>query len=438
MSASTGGGAAPERRHRVVIVGGGFGGLRVARTLGTLDRVELTLVDRRNFHLFQPLLYQVATGGLSPGDISSPLRGVLKAQRNARVIHAEVVDLDLPGRRVMLAGGGELEWDTLVVAAGARPDYFGHDDWAAHAPGLKTIEDAQRLRNRILGAFERAETTGDEEERRRLLGFVLVGAGPTGVELAGAIGELARHTLAREFRRFDPASARVLLVEADGEVLPGYPGDLRRKARASLERLGVEVRTGSMVSAIDGRGVTIGEGEGASRVEAASVFWTAGVAPVPLAVRLADLAGIETDRQGRLPVEPDCSLRGFSDVFVIGDMARFPGGDGEPLPGVAAVAMQQGRYVGRLVRERLAGRAAGPFRYRNKGSLAVIGRAAAVADLGRLHVSGFVAWLLWVFVHIMYLIGFENRVLVATQWAFSYVTRNRGARIILAADRGQV
>jgi len=411
----------------VVVVGGGFAGLNAARVLRSAP-VRVTLIDRRNFHLFQPLLYQVATGGLSPADISSPLRAIVKRQRNTYVIQAEVVDVDVGSRRVVLASG-EVDYDSLIVATGATHHYFGHDDWARRAPGLKTIGDATKMRSEILRAFEMAELCDDPATRQELLTFVIVGAGPTGVELAGAIGEMANQTLKRDFRTFDPAATRILLVEGLDRVLPAFPESLSAAASRSLARLGVEVMTGTRVAGIDEHGVDLLRSEDHRRVRARTVLWAAGVQASGLAGVLARRTGLEPDPAGRLVIERDCSLPGHPEILVLGDMARFDQ-DGHPLPGLAAVACQQGIYAGRLVRNRLRGRNTPPFRYRNKGTLAVIGRAAAVADLGPLRVSGYLGWLFWLFIHLMLLVGFENRVLVFVQWAFSYVTRNRGARLI--------
>lgn len=414
--------------YRVVIIGGGFGGLRAVRSLRSAP-VAITLVDRRNHHLFQPLLYQVATGGLSPADISAPLRAVLSRQANVRTLLAEVENVDVE-RREAITDRGRLPYDTLIVAAGLSHHYFGNDEWQAAAPGLKTVEDATEIRGRVLQAFEEAEQTDDPERRRALLTFVVVGAGPTGVELAGAIGELARYTLRHDFRSFDPASARIQLVEGADRVLPAYRAELSAAAARSLERLGVQVLPRTLVREIDETGVLL-ESEGAARrVPAATVLWAAGVQASPLAERLARHTGAETDRAGRLVVDCSCAIPGHPEILVIGDMACFRDENGEPLPGLAPVAMQQGTYVGRSVRARLRGRSRPPFRYRDRGSLAVIGRAAAVADLGPVRFTGYLAWLLWLFIHIMYLVGFANRVLVLFQWAYSYLTRGRGARLI--------
>ena len=418
-------------KHRVVIVGGGFGGLNAALGLARAD-VSVTLVDRRNFHLFQPLLYQVATGGLSPADIASPLRAVLKRQRNTRVLRADVTGIDARSKRITL-GSGELEYDTLILATGVRPHYFGHDDWEAHAPGLKTVEDATRIRSKILDAFERAECEDDEVVRRAWMNFVIVGGGPTGAELAGAVGELARHTLRRDFRRIHPGDARVLLVEGSNTLLGSFAKPLPAAARRALEKLGVEVACDTLVERIDERSVTLCDvGSGKHTIlESRTILWAAGVHASKLGAVLARATGVETDRLGRVRVEPDLSVPGYPKLFVIGDLAHLAGQDGNPLPGVAPVAMQQGRYVARAIRSHASGRPVAPFRYRNKGSLAVIGRAAAVADLGKhLRFSGYPAWCLWLLVHIMYLVEFENRVLVFIHWAFSYFTRKRGARLI--------
>jgi NADH dehydrogenase len=414
--------------HRVVIVGGGFGGLYTARNLGRAP-VAVTLLDRRNFHLFQPLLYQVATGGLSPANIASPLRAVLKRQANTRVLLAEVVDVDVPGRRVILSDGS-VPYDTLVVAAGARHHYFGHPEWEALAPGLKTIEDATDIRGRILLAFEAAERETDPAKQQAWLTFVIVGAGPTGVELAGAVGELAHHTLRRNFRTINPASARILLLEGVDRVLPPYPPDLSARAADQLRDLRVTVRTGMVVTDVRPEGVTIRAGEQTEFIPARTVLWAAGVDASPLGKALARQTGAALDRAGRVSVEPDLTLPGHPEIFVIGDMANFSHQGGKPLPGVAPVAMQEARYVAELIGKRLRGETLPPFRYHDHGSMATIGAAAAVADLRGWHFSGYLAWLAWLFIHIINLIQFENRVQVLLQWAWAYVTRNRSARLI--------
>jgi len=419
-------------KHRVVIVGGGFAGLQVARRLRRAP-VEVVLVDRRNFHLFQPLLYQVATGGLSPADIASAHRWILRRQRNARVWLGEVVGIEIHGQRVLLRDGN-LSYDTLVVATGVRHDYFGRDDLERHAPGLKTIEDATEIRRRVLNAFEAAEREPDPDERSRWLTFVVVGAGPTGVELAGAIAELANQTMARDFRAVDTRQARILLVEGADRVLHTYPPDLSAKATRSLTRLGVEVRTATMVTDILEAEVKLRADERTESLPTRTVLWGAGVKASPLGVAVANATGGAIDKIGRVIVEPDLTVPGHPQIFVIGDLANFSHQTGEPLPGVAPVAMAQGRYVARVIKRRLAGKKTVAFRYFDKGQLATIGRAAAVADFGRLRFSGYPAWLLWLFVHLMYLVEFENRVLVLVQWAWNYFTRNRGARLIAHGD----
>jgi NADH:quinone reductase (non-electrogenic) len=414
--------------HRVVIIGGGFGGLYAAKALRH-SPVQVTLIDRRNFHLFQPLLYQVATGGLSPGEIASPLRYVLRQSKNTEVLLAEVMDLDPANHRVILRDG-EAGYDTLIVAAGTSHSYFGNDQWLPLAPGLKTIEDATEIRSRILLAFEKAEREPDEDARRAWLTFVVVGAGPTGVELAGALGEIANDTLRHDFRRIDPSVARIFLVEGTNRVLPLYPPDLSAKAEQALIRLNVRPMVGAMVTGIDETGVTVRRGTQVEHIPARTVLWAAGVQASPLGRVLAERAGAKLDRAGRVIVEPDLTVAGHPEILVIGDLASFTHQAEKPLPGVAPVAMQQGRYAAHLVRNRLAGRSLEPFHYWDKGSLATIGRAAAVADFGRIHIDGFFAWLTWLFVHLMYLVEFDNRLLVFIQWAYNYFTRNRGARLI--------
>jgi NADH dehydrogenase len=416
---------------QVVIVGGGFGGLYTARHLGRAP-VEITLLDRRNFHLFQPLLYQVATGGLSPANIASPLRAVLRRQSNTRVLLAEAVDVDVTGRRVLLSDGS-IPYDALVVACGARHHYFGHPEWEQLAPGLKTIEDATDMRRRTLLAFEAAERETDPKRQEAWLTFVVVGGGPTGVELAGAIGELAHHTLRRNFRAINPAGARVLLLEGTDRVLPPYPPDLSARAAEQLRGLGVTVLTNHIVTDVRPEGVTVREGQRTEFVPARTVLWAAGVDASPLARVLAKATGAALDRAGRVAVQPDLTLPGHPEIFVIGDMAHFDQ-DGKPLPGVAPVAMQQARYVANLIQKRLRGETEGPFRYRDPGSMATIGRAAAVAQFGRWHFSGYLAWLMWLFIHIVNLIQFQNRVQVMLQWAWAYATRNRAARLITGVN----
>lgn len=412
----------------VVIVGGGFGGLHAARRLGNAP-VRVTLVDRRNYHLFQPLLYQVATGGLSPGDIASPLRGILSPYRNIRVLLAEAVDLE-PAERRLILRNGQLRYDILVLSAGVSHHYFGHDEWAAVAPGLKSVEDALEIRRRILLAYEAAEWEPDPVQRQAWMTFIIVGGGPTGVELAGALGELAHGTLPRDFRHIDTRRTRVLLIEGMERVLPTYPPDLSAKAAAALARLGVTVQTGSLVTDIQGDTVSIRTGDRTTPVQAKTILWAAGMRASPLGKLLAERTGCPLDRAGRVLVQPDLTVPGRPEIFVIGDLAAFLHQGGRPLPGVAPVAIQQGRYVAERIKAQLQGRVLPPFRYRDQGSLAVIGRNAAVADFGRLHLSGFPAWLIWVFVHIANLIEHDDRLLVMIQWAWHYFTRKRGARLI--------
>jgi NADH:quinone reductase (non-electrogenic) len=439
------GGAPADRggqRHRVVVVGGGFGGLQAVRKLRRAP-VELTLVDRRNFHLFQPLTYQVATGALSPGEIAYPLRAVFKRNRNVRVLMAEVGDFDLCARELHLRpvlgvpAPATIPYDTLIVAGGSRYSYFGHDEWSEYAVEVKSLESALTARSRLLAAFEAAEMEPDPQLKAHWLTFVVVGAGPTGVEMAGQIAELARDTLQGDFRAIDPRTGRILLVEAADRVLTTFPPSLSAKAERSLQKLGVTVLTSRTVIGVDGEGVTIADGSGnPERVPSRTVIWAAGVTASDLGSRLGELTGAEGDRAGRVAVERDLTLPGHPEVFVLGDMVRVRGADGAPvvLPGVAPVAMQQGRYAAKVVRERLRRRSTPPFRYRDKGNLATIGRASAVADIKGLRLSGFVAWVTWLVVHLFYLIGFQNRLLVMIRWAFSFLTRGRGARLITAAE----
>ncbi|MEM8902872.1 MAG: NAD(P)/FAD-dependent oxidoreductase [Actinomycetota bacterium] len=408
--------------HHVVIVGGGFGGLEAAKRLVRVSGVDVTLVDRRNHHLFQPLLYQVATAGLNPGDIAYPIRAVLRKHDAAHVLLADVTDVDPEAREVVLDGDERLGYDTLILAAGATHSYFGNDGWERDAPGLKTIEDAIEIRRRLLTAFERAEREDDPAVRRALLTFVVIGAGPTGVELAGAISEIALRTLARDFRRIDPTTTRVVLVEADDRVLRAYPEVLSAKALRQLRELGVEVQTSTRVEDLDDEGVTTDSG----RIEARTVVWGAGVSASPLGEAL----GCELDRAGRVVVDEHLAVPGRPEILVIGDQAAVTTKRGDPVPGVAPAALQGGRHAAKVVRADLAGRARPRFRYRDKGSLATIGRSAAVADFGRLRFSGFAAWVLWWAVHIVFLVGFRSRALVMFGWGWSYVTFQRGARLI--------
>ncbi len=409
--------------------------MNAARALARLP-VDISLVDRRNFHLFQPLLYQVASGGLSPGEIAAPLRSVLSHLSNLRVLMAEVTGFDVGARRVFM-GKEALEYDTLMVAAGAENHYFGHADWTAHAPGLKTIEDATLMRSRILDAFEQAERNPDVQARRQWLRFVVVGAGPTGVELAGAISEIARDTLRRDFRLIRPEESEIILVEGGPRVLPTFKPDLSEAAERSLIRLGVRARTGVQVTAIDGEGVTIETGGRTEVIHAKTVLWAAGVRASRLGPLLAQAAGVETDRAGRIRIGPDLSIAGHPEIMVLGDLALCEQ-DGQPLPGVSPVAMQHGWHSASVMAARLANRPAPAFRYRDKGTMATIGRASAVVDLGFIRYSGLLAWLTWLFVHLLYLVGYRNRLVVAIQWAFQYSTFNRGARLITGGEPGAI
>jgi len=417
--------------HRVAIVGGGFGGLYTAKGLARAP-VEVTLVDRRNYHLFQPLLYQVATGALSPGEIASPLRHILERNLNTRVWLAEVTDIDVAGRKLIL-GERELTYDTLVLAPGSTPHYFGND-WQKVAPGLKTIEDATTIRARVLNAFEKAELESDSEKRKAWLTFVLIGGGPTGVELAGALGEIANDTLRHDFRSINPAQAQILLLEGSDRILSTFPPDLSEKAEHALIRLGVRTRTKALATDIDPEGVTIQVNGVAQRISSRTVLWAAGVKASPLGAILAKEAGIALDRGGRVIVEPDLSVPGHPEILVLGDLANFSHQGGRPLPGVAPVAIQQGQYAAGLIQKRLQNERVEPFSYWDKGNLATIGRRSAVADFGFTRFSGPIAWLAWLFIHLMYLVGFENRVVVLIRWTYNYVTRNRGARLITGEE----
>jgi NADH dehydrogenase len=432
-----------QSRHRVVIVGGGFAGINAAKGLRRVD-ADVTLVDRRNFHLFQPLTYQVATGALAPGDIAYPLRSLFASAANVRVVLGRVIGFDLDARHVLLASVAgvpaptSLAYDTLIVATGSAYSYFGHDDWATVAPEVKSLESAIAARARILGAFEKAEASDDAVARRAELTFVVVGGGPTGVEIAGQIGELARHALRRDFRSIDPRDARILLVEAADRLLGSFPASLSAKAADQLRQLGVTPMTDRTVVGIDADGVSLlASGGGTERVHAATVIWAAGVRASVLAGRLAELAGAEVDPGGRLTVEADLTLAGHPNVIVAGDMVRVrdpASGDPLTLPGVAPVAIQQGHYAARLVTDRLAGQPTPAFRYRDKGNLATIGRARAVADLHSVRLAGPLAWVTWLAVHLWYLIGFQNRLVVLIRWGFALFTRSRGSRLITDVD----
>jgi NADH dehydrogenase len=428
--------------HRVVIVGGGFGGLQSALKLRRAP-VQTTLIDRRNFHLFQPLTYQVATGALSPGEIAYPLRAIFKRDPSMRVLMAEVSDFDLDGHELHLSSvdgvpaPASIPYDTLIVAGGSRYSYFGHDEWGRFATEVKSLESALTARGRILSAFEAAEMEPDPQRRAAWLTFVVVGGGPTGVEIAGQIAELARDTLSREFKTADPRAGRILLIEATDRVLTSFPPSLSARAARSLEKLGVEPMLGRAVVGVDAEAVTVDAGGGrGERIPARTVIWAAGVTASALAARLAQRSGAELDRAGRVAVEPDLTLSGHPEVFALGDMVRVRDFEGvvRTLPGVAPVAMQQGRYVADVIRARLRDRASAPFRYRDKGNLATIGRAAAVADIKGLKLSGLIAWLTWLLVHLWYLVGFQNRVLVFIRWSVSFATHGRGARLITEAE----
>jgi NADH dehydrogenase len=416
-------------QHRVIVIGGGFGGLRAARALEAAP-VDVTLIDRRNFHLFQPLLYQVATGSLSPADIAAPLRSVLRRQKNARVLLGEVVDIDPASRIVRLGDGACLPYDSLIVATGSQTSYYGHDEWRDWAPSLKSIEEATSVRHRIYYAFEVAERV-EPERRRAWLTFVVVGGGPTGVEVAGAIAEIARRTLRHDFRSIDPAQARVILMDGGPRVLAPFPEDLSRKASRTLAGLGVEVRTGAVVKSVDTEGLTYQGRDGLVRLDARTVIWAGGVTVTPLARTIAKRTCAETDRGGRIKVGPDLTIAGHPDVYVIGDMALSIDASGKPLPGVAQVAMQQGTYAADDIARKVRGRPPRPpFKYSDKGSLAVIGRWAAVAKAFGVHLSGLPAWIVWAFIHLAYLVQFESRILVFIKWGIQDLTFSRGARLL--------
>jgi len=421
-----------SQKHRVLILGGGFGGLNAARKLKRAP-VQVTLLDRRNFHLFQPLLYQVATGSLSPGEISAPLRGVLSRQKNAQVLLGEAVDIDPQKKQVQLRDGARIPYDSLIVATGSKTSYYGKDGWRQSAPSLKTVEEATAIRHKILYAFEWAERAATEDEAREWLTFVIVGAGATGLELAGALAEIANETLKNDFRRINPKDARIILMEGGSRVLGAYPPDLSEKAEKLVHRLGVEIMKGVMVTDVDANGVTYKHGDAVQRLAARTVLWAGGVVTTSFGKKLAERTNAPTERGGRIKVNPNLTLPNFPDIFVLGDLAAAPGPDGKPLPGVAPVAIQGGAYAAKTIIARLKGREVKPFHYFNKGDLAVIGRAAAVANIFGMHFWGWPAWLIWLFVHLMYIVEFQNRVLVFIQWGFEYLTFSRGARLITGA-----
>jgi NADH:ubiquinone reductase (H+-translocating) len=422
--------------HKVVIVGGGFGGLYAAKALSQ-PNVDVTLIDKRNFHLFQPLLYQVATGTLSPADISSPLRAVLSKSKNTKVLLGEVNDIN-PKLQQVIVGGEEISYDTLILATGAKHSYFGKDDWETFAPGLKTVEDAIEMRRRIFMAFEAAEKETDPEKRRAWLTFVIVGGGPTGVELAGAIAEIAYQTVKEDFRNINTSEARILLLEGMDRVLPPFAQELSQEAEASLQRLGVTVRTKTLVTNIANDIVTLKVGDEVEEIATKTVLWGAGVQASPLGKLLSEKIDAQCDRAGRVIVEEDLSIKGHSNIFIIGDLAHYAHQTGKPLPGVAPVAMQQGQYVAKLIQAKLANKPLPKFNYIDKGSLAVIGRNSAVVDLGFMKLTGFLAWLIWLFIHIYFLIEFDNKLVVMIQWGWNYITRNRGARLITGREIQEV
>ena len=418
------------QKQRVVILGGGFGGLNAAQKLKRAP-VDVILIDRRNFHLFQPLLYQVATGSLSPGEIAAPLRGVLSKQKNAQVLLGEAADIDPDGKRVILRDGTAVGYDSLIVSTGSQTSYYGNDAWREWAPSLKSVEEATAIRHKILYAFECAERSNSEEEARAWLTFVIVGAGATGMELAGALAEIANETLKNDFRHINPREARIILMEGGPRVLNAFPEDLSAKAEKLVSRLGVEVTKGVMVTEIDAGGVTYKSGDESKRLPAKTVLWAGGVTTNAFGRKLAERTKAQTDRIGRIKVAPDLTLPSYPDIFIVGDLALSLDEEGKPLPGVAQVAIQGGAYAARTIRARLKGkRDTKPFHYFNKGDMAVIGRAAAVANIFGFHLSGLPAWVVWLFIHLMYIVEFQNRVLVFIQWGFEYLTFSRGARLI--------
>jgi NADH dehydrogenase len=416
--------------RKVVIVGGGFGGLSAAQSLKS-DLVDVTLIDRRNYHLFHPLLYQVATGSLSPGEVAAPLRGVLSRQRNTRVLLGTVVDVDPDSKRVFLEDGAILDYDSLIIAAGSQTSYFGHNEWQEWAPGLKSVEEATTIRHKILYAFEVAERISDPIRRRPWLTFVIVGGGPTGVELAGAIAEIARQTLKNDFRSIHPEDAQIILLDAAPRVLMSFPENLAEKASASLRKLGVQVKCGAKVQHLDKEGLTIASGDQTDSIAAKTVIWAGGITASPLSKMLATRTKAETDKGGRVKVKPDLTIPNYPDIYVIGDLASATDAHGNPLPGLAQVAMQGGSYAAKAIVGGVKSQPApSAFRYFDKGTLAVIGRAAAVADVFGIHISGLLAWLVWAFIHLMYIVTFQSRILVFFQWAIQDVTFSRGARLI--------
>lgn len=420
--------------YRVLILGGGFGGLLAAQKLKRAP-AQITLIDRRNFHLFQPLMYQVATGSLSPGDIAAPLRSVLSSQKNTQVLLGEAADIDPAAKRVTLKDGAVFEYDSLIVATGSQTSYYGNDSWRPWAPSLKSVEEATAIRHKLFNAFERAERAETEEEARRWLTFVIVGAGATGMELAGALAEIASQTLKHDFRRINPATARIILMEGGNRVLPAYPEELSLKAESLVARLGVQIEKGVMVTCVDEDGVTFKKGDASERLAAKTVLWAGGVTTNAFGKVLAARTKAETDRTGRIKITPQLTIPNYPDIFVVGDLASSLDEKGKPLPGVAQVAMQGGVYAAKAIRSRIAGKPElKPFHYFNKGDMAVIGRAAAVANIFGFHVSGLLAWLIWLFIHLIYIVEFQSRVVVFIQWGFEYLTFSRGARLITGVD----
>jgi len=415
--------------HRVLILGGGFAGLVSAQALKGVD-VEITLLDRRNFHLFQPLLYQVATGSLSPAEIAVPLRAVLRRQKNVEVLLGEAVDIDPTSKSVQLLDGGSFSYDTLIIATGSQTSYYGRDEWRENAPSLKSIEEATAMRHKLLYAFERAERAESEEEARAWLSFVIVGAGATGLELAGALAEIAHQTLKHDFRHIRPQEARIVLMEGGPRVLGPYPEDLSKKAEKLVKKLGVEVMLDAMVTNIECNGVSYRRGETSGTIHARTVLWAGGVTATPFARKVAERLNAETDRSGRLKVNPDLTVPGHPEIFVLGDLSLCFDEHGHQLPGVAQVAIQGGKHAGKVIKARLSGRKIPPFKYFDKGDMAVIGRAAAVANIFGLHISGFIAWFVWAFIHLLYIVAFQSRIQVLIQWGIQYVTFSRSARLI--------
>jgi NADH:ubiquinone reductase (H+-translocating) len=414
--------------HHIVIVGGGFAGLYAAQTLARAT-VKVTLIDKRNFHLFQPLLYQVATGGLSPADISSPLRALLSRHKNVEVLMGEVTNID-PKKQTVKMRYREIAYDSLIVATGVTPQYFGNEHWSEKAPGLKTVEDALEMRRRIFISYEAAEKETDPEKRLDWLTFVIVGGGPAGVELAGALAELAHGTLKDDFRNIDTSKSQIILLQGADRILPTYPPSLSDKAKASLERLGVIVRTGTRVFDINNNVLTIGQGDTEEKITARTILWAAGTKASGMGKMLADSTGVELDRMGRVMVTPEFNVPEYDNIFVVGDLAYYAYQNGQPLPGIAPVAMQEGQYVARLIKSRIEGKAIAPFRYFDWGNLAVIGKHEAVVDMGFFKLSGLLAWLVWMFIHVFYLLEFDNKLIVTIQWAWSYFTLTKGARLI--------